>query len=35
MGNDTVFLDYDRAARDGYERRAQSAIGVVEGSETT
>lgn len=30
MGNDTVFLDYDRTARDGYERRAQAAIGVVD-----
>ena len=30
MGNDTVFLDFDRTARDGYERRAQSALGVVE-----
>lgn len=30
MGNDTVFLDFDRSARDGYERRAQSALGVVE-----
>ncbi|MGD9618785.1 MAG: SDR family oxidoreductase [Mycolicibacterium sp.] len=29
-GNDTVFLDFDRAARDGYERRAGSALGVVE-----
>jgi NAD(P)-dependent dehydrogenase (short-subunit alcohol dehydrogenase family) len=30
MGNDTVFLDYDRAARDRYERRAQTALGVVD-----
>ncbi len=30
MGNDTVFLDVDRAARDGYERRAQAALGVVD-----
>mgnify|MGYP003543744464 FL=1 len=30
MGNDTVFLDYDRTARDGYERRAQAALGVVD-----
>lgn len=30
MGNDTVFLDFDRNAREGYERRAQSARGVVE-----
>jgi len=29
-GNDTVFLDFDRAARDGYERRAQAALGVVD-----
>lgn len=35
MGNDTVFLDYDRTARDGYERRAQAALGVVEGSKKT
>ncbi|MBX7431965.1 SDR family oxidoreductase [Mycobacterium sp. Y57] len=31
MGNDTVFLDFDRGARDGYERRAQAARGVVDG----
>ncbi len=30
MGNDTVFLDVDRTARDGYERRAQAALGVIE-----
>ncbi|GJF12111.1 short-chain dehydrogenase [Mycolicibacterium cyprinidarum] len=30
LGNDTVFLDFDRTARDGYEQRAQSAMGVVE-----
>lgn len=30
MGNDTEFLDYDRTARDGYERRAQAAMGVVD-----
>ncbi len=31
MGNDTVFLDFDRKAREGYEQRAQAAQGVVEG----
>lgn len=30
FGNDTVFLNYDAAARASYEQRAQSAIGVVE-----
>lgn len=30
MGNDTVFLDFDRKARAGYEARAQAAQGVVE-----
>jgi short-subunit dehydrogenase len=30
MGNDTVFLDYDRTARQSYEDRAQSATGVIE-----
>ena len=30
MGNDRVFLDFDRAARQGYEDRAQSATGVIE-----
>jgi NAD(P)-dependent dehydrogenase (short-subunit alcohol dehydrogenase family) len=31
MGNDTVFLDFDRKARASYEQRAQTAQGVVEG----
>jgi NAD(P)-dependent dehydrogenase (short-subunit alcohol dehydrogenase family) len=31
MGNDTVFLDFDRKARESYEQRAQAAQGVVEG----
>jgi hypothetical protein len=31
MGNDTVFLDFDRKAREDYEQRAQAAQGVVEG----
>jgi short-subunit dehydrogenase len=31
MGNDTVFLDFDRKARASYEQRAQAAQGVVEG----
>ena len=30
MGNDHVFLDYDRTARAAYETRAQAAQGVVE-----
>ena len=30
MGNDTVFLNLDAAARAGYEQRAQSATGVIE-----
>ncbi len=30
MGNDHVFLDYDRTARAAYESRAQAAQGVVE-----
>jgi short-subunit dehydrogenase len=30
MGNDHVFLDYDRTARQAYEARAQSATGVVD-----
>lgn len=30
MGLDTVFLDFDRTARKGYEDRAQSATGVIE-----
>ncbi|BBX19006.1 short-chain dehydrogenase [Mycolicibacterium duvalii] len=31
LGLDTVFLDFDTAQRQGYEQRAQSALGVVEG----
>jgi short-subunit dehydrogenase len=31
MGNDTVFLNFDRKARESYEQRAQAAQGVVEG----
>ncbi|MGV0802252.1 SDR family NAD(P)-dependent oxidoreductase, partial [Mycolicibacterium elephantis] len=30
LGLDRVFLDFDTAARQGYEQRAQSAQGVVE-----
>ncbi|WP_099023153.1 SDR family oxidoreductase [Mycolicibacterium palauense] len=30
MGNDTVFLTFDANARADYERRAQSAVGVLE-----
>jgi short-subunit dehydrogenase len=30
MGNDRVFLDFDRAARQSYEQRAQTATGVIE-----
>jgi short-subunit dehydrogenase len=30
MGNDRVFLDFDKTARQGYEDRAQSATGVIE-----
>jgi short-subunit dehydrogenase len=30
LGSDRVFLDFDRAARQGYEQRAQSATGVIE-----
>lgn len=30
MGNDHVFLDFDKTARQSYEARAQSATGVVE-----
>jgi hypothetical protein len=33
LGNDTVFLTFDRQARQNYEDRAQSAQGVVEGPE--
>jgi short-subunit dehydrogenase len=31
IGNDTVFLNVDRKARESYEQRAQAAQGVVEG----
>jgi hypothetical protein len=30
MGNDHVFLDFDRTARKSYEDRAQAAQGVLE-----
>jgi short-subunit dehydrogenase len=30
MGTDRVFLDYDRTQRQGYEDRAQAALGVLE-----
>ena len=30
LGNDRVFLDFDRAARAGYEERAQHALGVTD-----
>ena len=30
LGNDRVFLDFDRAARERYEDRAQHALGVTE-----
>ncbi|WNG88230.1 SDR family oxidoreductase [Mycobacterium sp. ITM-2016-00317] len=33
LGLDNVFLEFDTAKRQGYEQRAQSALGVVEGSE--
>jgi hypothetical protein len=33
LGLDTVFLDFDHAARQRYEQRAQAAQGVVEGSD--
>jgi NAD(P)-dependent dehydrogenase (short-subunit alcohol dehydrogenase family) len=33
LGLDTVFLDFDRAKRAGYEQRAQAAQGVVESPE--
>ena len=33
LGLDTVFLDFDRTARQSYEQRAQAALGVVEGTE--
>jgi len=35
LGLDRVFLDFDTAARQTYERRAQSAQGVIEGTETS
>jgi hypothetical protein len=30
QGNDRVFLDFDAKARQRYEDRAQTALGVVE-----
>ena len=33
LGLDTVFLDFDRSARQTYEHRAQAAQGVVESSD--
>jgi hypothetical protein len=30
MGTDRVFLDYDRAQRQSYENRAQTARGVLD-----
>jgi len=33
LGLDNVFLEFDTAKRQSYERRAQSAQGVVEGAE--
>ncbi|ABM11528.1 MULTISPECIES: SDR family oxidoreductase [Mycolicibacterium] len=33
LGLDRVFLEFDTTKRQGYEQRAQSALGVVEGSE--
>jgi hypothetical protein len=30
MGNDHVFLDFDKTARQTYENRAQNATGVVD-----
>ncbi|HTI74443.1 MAG TPA: SDR family NAD(P)-dependent oxidoreductase, partial [Mycobacterium sp.] len=33
LGLDNVFLEFDHTARQNYERRAQAAQGVVEGSE--
>ena len=35
MGTDRVFLDFDTTARAAYEKRAQSATGVVETPENT
>lgn len=34
LGNDHVFLDFDRTARKSYEERAQAAVGVVEAPPT-
>jgi NAD(P)-dependent dehydrogenase (short-subunit alcohol dehydrogenase family) len=34
LGLDSVFLDFDRSARQGYEQRAQAAQGVVDGPDT-
>ncbi|EHI12408.1 SDR family oxidoreductase [Mycolicibacterium thermoresistibile] len=31
LGLDTVFLEFDQQARQGYEQRAQQALGVLEG----
>lgn len=33
FGTDTVFLEFDTAARQGYENRAQAALGVVHGAD--
>ena len=33
LGLDTVFLNFDRTARQSYESRARAAQGVVEGNE--
>jgi len=35
LGLDNVFLEFDTAKRKTYEDRAQAALGVVEGNETT
>ncbi|TRW77818.1 SDR family oxidoreductase [Mycolicibacterium sp. 018/SC-01/001] len=35
LGLDTVFLEFDQTKRASYEQRAQSALGVVEGADTT
>jgi short-subunit dehydrogenase len=35
MGNDTVFLTFDRKAREAYEQRAQAAQGVIERSDSS
>ena len=34
MGNDSVFLNFDRKARESYEQRAQAAQGVVDGPDS-